>query len=445
MSSHAEVHAIVTTMKPSAGHCASGAAGPSSGEAEAEGASATSGSGRGKSGTTEEGATSPRGGKLSTDKVMRSALRVLKLRLDRVGRKLSELDFDNRALTGRVQFFRSENGKLHQALEKERAKARNSPDRLSAGSPAGTSQGGACAQGGATSGSPTNASFSAAALLDGERGPPSGANVNAVSSTGIEQGPWPLSPSGPGRSCLLADMMTPSTSSASLDAILSPRRQLRNLQQEPQEQLAVIALASTAATPISPPRLALPPPIPPALPVFTFGQPQRSNTSFQDVSEDPIFLFTDLFEDTSDESVNNNNLGISRQGPGLVSSSVTVQNAASTDTVPSTSTAAKRFSSNTTVASDVASTSRDQQLDQQETQDQHDQQDQRDLQEQHDRKEQLDQQEPHDQQQPLQDQQVSSTTSDPNSESKGTRSRSPLHDEPDLYEPKYSMSSSSLD
>ncbi|XP_075553913.1 uncharacterized protein LOC142586913 [Dermacentor variabilis] len=238
-------------------------------------------------------------------------------------------------------------------------------------------------------------------------------------------------------------MMTPSTSSASLDAILSHRRQLRRLPQEPQEQHAVIALASTAATPISPPRLALPPPIPSTLPVFTFGQTQRSNTSFQDVSEDPIFLFTDLFEDTSDESVNNN-LRISRQGPGLVSSSVTVQNAASTDTVPSMSIAAKPFSSNTTVASDVASTSRDQQLDQPEKQDRHDRQDQHDLREQHDRKEQPDQREPNDQQ-PLQHQQVSSTTSDPNSESKGTRSRSPLPDEPDLYEPKYSMSSSSLD
>ncbi|XP_065284385.1 uncharacterized protein [Dermacentor albipictus] len=433
-------------MKTSAGRRASGAAGPTSGEAEAEGASATSGSGSGKSGTTEA-ATSPREGKPASDKVIKSALRVLKLRLDRVGRKLSELDFDNRALMGRVQFFRSENCKLHQALEKERIKARNSPDRT-AGGPAGTSYGGACAQGGATSGSPANASSSAAALLDGERGSPTGANVTAISSTGIEQEPWPLSPSTPGRSSLLTEMMTPSTSSASLDAILSHRRQLRRLPQEPQEQHAVIALASTATTPISTPRLALPPPIPSTLPVFTFGQTQRSNTSFQDVSEDPIFLFTDLFEDTSDESVNNN-LGISRQvrfraGPGLVSSSVTVQNAASTDTVPSTSIAAKPFSSNTTVASDVASTSRDQQLDQPEKQDPHDRQDQHDLREPHDRKEQPDQREPNDQQ-PLQDQQVSSTTSDPNSESKGTRSRSPLPDEPDLYEPKYSMSSSSLD
>ncbi|XP_050037276.2 uncharacterized protein [Dermacentor andersoni] len=428
-------------MKTSAGRRASGAAGPTSGEAEAEGASATSGSGSGKSGTAK-GATGPRGGKPPSDKVIKSALRVLKLRLDRVGRKLSELDFDNRALMGRVQFFRSENCKLHQALEKERTKARNSPDRT-AGGPAGTSFGGACAQGGATSGSPTNASSSAAALLDGERVSPTGANVTAISSTVIEQEPWPLSPSTPGRSSLLTDMMTPSTSSASLDAILSHRRQLRRLPQEPQEQHAVIALASTAATPISPPRLALPPPIPSTLPVFTFGQTQRSNTSFQDVSEDPIFLFTDLFEDTSDESVNNN-LGISRQGPGLVSSSVTVQNAASTDTVPSTSIAAKPFSSNTTVASDVASTSRDQQLDQPEKQDRQDRQDQHDPREQHDRKEQPDQREPNDQQQ-LQDQQVSSTTSDPNSESKGTRSRSPLPDEPDLYEPKYSMSSSSLD
>ncbi|KAH7972531.1 hypothetical protein HPB52_013210 [Rhipicephalus sanguineus] len=161
------------------------------------------------------------------------------------------------------------------------------------------------------------------------------------------------------------------------------------------------------------------------MPVFTFGQPQRSNTSFPDASEDPLFLFTDLFEDTSDESVNNN-LSITRQ--------------VSTETVPSTSTAARAFSSNTTVASDVASTSRDQQLlCQPDKQDHRDAQDKPDLQDQLDRH-----QDQHDQA-PLQDQHVSSTSSDPNSELKVTRSRSPLNDGPDVYEPKYSRSSSSLD
>ncbi|XP_037499760.1 uncharacterized protein LOC119373772 [Rhipicephalus sanguineus] len=174
------------------------------------------------------------------------------------------------------------------------------------------------------------------------------------------------------------------------------------------------------------------------MPVFTFGQPQRSNTSFPDASEDPLFLFTDLFEDTSDESVNNN-LSITRQGPSLVSSQHTVQNV-STETVPSTSTAARAFSSNTTVASDVASTSRDQQLlCQPDKQDHRDAQDKPDLQDQLDRH-----QDQHDQA-PLQDQHVSSTSSDPNSELKVTRSRSPLNDGPDVYEPKYSRSSSSLD
>ncbi|KAL1483442.1 hypothetical protein MTO96_033192 [Rhipicephalus appendiculatus] len=226
-------------------------------------------------------------------------------------------------------------------------------------------------------------------------------------------------------------MMTPSTSSASLDTIFGPRRQLRKMQQEQQEPHPVIALASTIAPPVPPPRLALPPPIPATLPLFTFGQPQPSNTSFQDGSEDPLFLFTDLFEDTSDESVNNN-LSITRQGPSLVSSQRTVQNA-STETVPSTSTAARAFSSNTTVASDVASTSKDQQLlDQPDKQDHRDRQDQPDRQDQHD-------------QAPLQCQQASSTSSDPNSEVKATRKRSPLHDAPDPYELKYSMSSSSLD
>ncbi|KAH7972621.1 hypothetical protein HPB52_014191 [Rhipicephalus sanguineus] len=241
----------------------------------------------------------PRGAKQPSDptKIMRSALRVLKLRLDRVGRKLSELDFDNRV------------------LENERIKVRNSPDRSSGAGPSS-------AHGGATSTSPTGASSSAGAILSGERGSPSGvANSNGICPTPVEREPWPLCPSAPGRSSLLADMMTPSTSSASLDAILGPRRQLRKMQQEQQEQHPVIALASTVSPPVPPPRLALPPPIPATMPVFTFGQPQRSNTSFPDASEDPLFLFTDLFEDTSDESVNNN-LSITRQGTRTSSTSL---------------------------------------------------------------------------------------------------------------------------
>lgn len=424
-------------MKPSfGGPRASGAAGPASGEADAEGASASSGRGKGK---RTEGTASPRGARQPSDKnkVMRSALRILKLRLDRVGRKLSELDFDNRALMGRVQFFLSENRKLHQALEKERVKVRNSPDRSSG---AGPSTSGTHA--GARPGSPTDASSSAGAVLAaGPQGSPSGiASASGLGTAVIEQhDTWQLCPSAPGRSNLLADMMTPSTSSASLDAILGPRRQLRRMQQEQQarpEQHPIIALASTIAPPMSPPRLALPPPITAPLPMFTFGQQHRSNMSFQDVSDDPLFLFTDLFEDSSDESVNNN-LNIAIQGQGLVSSQCTVQNA-STETVPSTGTVAKLFPSNTTVASDVVTTSTggQQPLHQPDSQDH--QQDQQD------RPEQLEFQDQHDQAQ-LQDQQVSSTTSEPNSEPKVARSRSPLHDEPDAYEPKYSRSSSSLD
>ncbi|KAH7982401.1 hypothetical protein HPB52_004365 [Rhipicephalus sanguineus] len=182
-----------------------GAAGTTTGEAEAEGASASSGRGNSK---TAEGAKQPS----DPTKIMRSALRVLKLHLDRVGRKLSELDLDNHALMGRVQFFRSENCKLHQALEKERIKVRNSPDRSSGAGPSS-------AQGGATSSSPTGASSSAVAILSGERGSPSGiANSNSIRPTPVEQEPWPLCPSAPGRSSLLADMMTPSTSSRRLAA-----------------------------------------------------------------------------------------------------------------------------------------------------------------------------------------------------------------------------------
>lgn len=425
-------------MKPSfVGPRASGAAGPASGEADAEGASASSGRGKGK---RTEGTTTPRGARQPSDnKVMRSALRILKLRLDRVGRKLSELDFDNRALMGRVQFFLSENRKLHQALEKERVKLRNSPDRNSGAGPSTSGTHGV-----ARPGSPTDASPSAGAVLAaGPQGSPSGiASASGLGPTVIEQDTWQLCPSAPGRSNLLADMMTPSTSSASLDAILGPRRQLRRMQQEQQarpEQHPIIALASTISPPMSPPRLALPPPVTAPLPMFTFGQQHRSNMSFQDVSDDPLFLFTDLFEDSSDESVNNN-LNIAIQGPGLVSSQCTVQNA-STETVPSTGTVAKLFPSNTTVASDVVTTSTggQQPLDQPDNQDH-----QQDQQDQHDRQEQLEFQDQHEQAQ-LQDQQVSSTTSDPTSETKVARSRSPLHDEPDAYEPKYSRSSSSLD
>ncbi|KAL1483441.1 hypothetical protein MTO96_033191 [Rhipicephalus appendiculatus] len=171
----AEVDSGIAAMKPSsAGSRASGAAGTSTGEAEAEGASASSGRGKSK---TSEGAKQPS----DPTKIMRSALRVLKLRLDRVGRKLSELDFDNRALMGRVQFFRSENCKLHQALEKERVKVRNSPDRSSGAGPSS-------AQGGATCASPTGASTSAGAILSGGRGSPSGvAKANGIGPTTIEQ------------------------------------------------------------------------------------------------------------------------------------------------------------------------------------------------------------------------------------------------------------------
>lgn len=360
-------------------------------------------------GISAGGRSSRGGGRPVCDsaRVMRAALRALRLRLDKVGRRMSELDFDNRALMGRVSFFRSENSKLHQALEKERAKLRTLLDRAAGG----------------PSSPPTDAASAAAAILAG--GSSAASMPSAPSSAIIEQGPWPLVPSTPGRSSLLADM-TPSTSSASLDTILGVRRlQPRKQQEAPppplppptpqrlpspqQPQQTVVALASTPASPPMPP---LQPPVLPAIPLSFFGQARRSTTSFQDGSEDPLFLFTDLFDDSSDESVTRN-LAVSRQAP-------------STDTVPSTSTAPKMFSSNTTVASEVA-TSKD-----------HPQE----------------QPQPQPQPQPAQEPEPEPGSSTPPNPSDCKRIKlrtSTPQDEykppeiSDVYEPKYSMSSSSLD
>ncbi|XP_077521634.1 uncharacterized protein LOC144132827 [Amblyomma americanum] len=391
---------------------------PASGEAEgATGGEGTSDKGTSTEATGGAGARSSRaGGRPASDsaRVMRTAMRALRLRLDKVGRRMSELDFDNRALMGRVTFFRSENSKLHLALEKERAKLRTLLDRAA----------------GAPSSPPPEASAAAAALAVG--GSSAASVPSAPSSAVIEQGPWPLVPSIPGRSGLLSDMMTPSTSSASLDTILSVRRlsprkpqealppplpppTSQPLQSPQQQQQTVVALASATVSPPVPP---LRPPAVPTLPLAFFGQGHRSTTSFQDGSEEPIILFTDLFDDSSDESANRN-LAASRQAP-------------STDTVPSTSTAPKLFSSNTTVASEVAT-----------TKDQLQEQSQAQLEP---------QVEPQHQPQPEQEPEQGSSTPPNPSDCKRIKLRTPTPQEEykppeisDVYEPKYSMSSSSLD
>ncbi|XP_064485762.1 uncharacterized protein LOC135398272 isoform X2 [Ornithodoros turicata] len=153
-------------------------------------------------------------------KVMRSAIRALRIRLDRVGRKMTTLNDENQMLSNRLTSLRMENAKLHQALEKERTRLKN--------------------------------------IVDGAPGTP--ANSDAVADIWL--------PSG-GRASSLADGVTPSTSSASLDAILSTRR----------------FLPSTSSP----------------LPQVTTP---RSATSFQDPLEDHLLLCTDLFDDgTSEDSL----------------------------------------------------------------------------------------------------------------------------------------------
>ncbi|KAK8764157.1 hypothetical protein V5799_033237 [Amblyomma americanum] len=113
---------------------------------------------------------------------------------------------------------------------------------------------------------------------------------------------------------------------------------------------------------------------------------------------------------------------------------VLILSAPSTDTVPSTSTAPKLFSSNTTVASEVATT-KDQ------------------LQEQEQSQAQLEPQvEPQHQPQPEQEPEQGSSTPPNPSDCKRIKLRTPTPQEEykppeisDVYEPKYSMSSSSLD
>ncbi|CAN8031934.1 unnamed protein product [Ixodes persulcatus] len=257
------------------------------------------------------------GGRPDTSKVMRSAVRALRFRLDRVGRRLSALNEENQTLFSRLAFLRCENAKLHQArmsdlyhdcaLDKERSKLKSVID--------GTSTPTAAVSPMLSTPTPTSL-FSAGS---------SSAAATAVAAA--EQDPWTLPSATPGRPRLLADAMSPSTSSASLDAILSPRRLL-------------------PATPGFPP----PSQQVAGLPLSFFGNMQgpRSATSFQDVSEDPLFLCADLFEDnTSDDSMTTNVAGSLKAG--------------STDVAASTSTAAKAFSSTSTVASDVAAAPKDQQ------------------------------------------------------------------------------------
>ncbi|CAN8009534.1 unnamed protein product [Ixodes pacificus] len=270
------------------------------------------------------------GGRPDTSKVMRSAVRALRFRLDRVGRRLSALNEENQTLFSRLAFLRCENVKLHQArtsdlncdceatcadetalhdhaLDKERSKLKSVID--------GTSTPTAAV-------SPMLSTPTATSLFSAGS---SSAPATAVAAA--EQDPWTLPSATPGRPRLLADAMSPSTSSASLDAILSPRRLL-------------------TATPGSPP----PSQQVAGLPLSFFGNMRepRSATSFQDVSEDPLFLCADLFEDnTSDDSMTTNVAGSLKVG--------------STDAAASTSTAAKGFSSTSTVASDVTAGPKDQQ------------------------------------------------------------------------------------
>lgn len=209
------------------------------------------------------------GGRPDTSKVMRSAVRALRFRLDRVGRRLSALNEENQTLFSRLAFLRCENAKLHQALDKERSKLKSVID--------GTSTPTAAVSPMLSTPTPTSL-FSAGS---------SSAAATAVAAA--EQDPWTLPSATPGRPRLLADAMSPSTSSASLDAILSPRRLL-------------------PATPGFPP----PSQQVAGLPLSFFGNMQgpRSATSFQDVSEDPLFLCADLFEDnTSDDSMTTNVAG----------------------------------------------------------------------------------------------------------------------------------------
>ncbi|XP_077537554.1 uncharacterized protein LOC144149785 [Haemaphysalis longicornis] len=156
-----------------------------------------------------------------------------------------------------------------------------------------------------------------------------GANA---SSTLTEQETWSLPTAHPGRSRLLVDVMTPSTSSASLEAILVPWRRLSS----PPPLLPLSPQQPTVAmmSPPPPPPLPLAPSATPSAPVLCLRRGARSTASLQDASDGPFFAFTDIFEDGSTEE------SISVNAPGS-------RNAASSETVPLLSTAVKQASSDT--------------------------------------------------------------------------------------------------
>ncbi|XP_077536125.1 uncharacterized protein LOC144148459 [Haemaphysalis longicornis] len=265
-------------------------------------------------------------------RVMRMAIRALRLRLDRASRRITELSYDNQTLSSRLTFLRSENAKLHQALDKERVKLRTAANASTAGTGADAGVSGPGTAPGAveSGGSPTSTS----AARSGSTMAASQPGANA-SSTLTEQETWPLPTAHPGRSSLLVDVMTPSTSSASLEAILIPWRRLSSppplLPLSPQQPTVAVM------SPPPPPPLPLAPSATPSAPVLCLGRGARSTASFQDVSEGPFFAFTDIFEDGSTED------SISVNPPGS-------RNAASSETVPLLSTAVKQASSDTTVA-----------------------------------------------------------------------------------------------
>ncbi|CAN8000492.1 unnamed protein product [Ixodes hexagonus] len=233
------------------------------------------------------------GAKPDTSKVMRSAVRALRFRLDRVGRRLSALNDENQTLFSRLAFLRCENTKLHQArsaLDKERNKLKSVIDGTS--TPTATAS--------PVPSTPTPTSFFS----------PGAPSASATVAGTADRDPWSLPSTTPGRPRLLADAMSPSTSSASLDAIMNPRRLL-------------------PATPGSPPSSHLMTGLP--LSFFSNVRGPRSATSFQDASDDPLFLCAELFEDgTSDDSMTTNVAGSLRAHCA----------AGSTDAVPSTSTVA---------------------------------------------------------------------------------------------------------
>ncbi|XP_077536789.1 uncharacterized protein LOC144149124 [Haemaphysalis longicornis] len=276
-------------------------------------------------------------------RVMRTAIRGLRLRLDTVGRRVTDLNYDNQTLTNRLKFLRCENARLHQALDKERAKLRAFLVDSSAAAAGADTNGPGGADGVvASGGSPEDASLlPTAALLPAVRSGPltAASTADANTSTSVEQEAWPRPTAQRGRSSLLADAMNTSTSSASLDALLPHRRRL-----SPPPPLLPLSPQQSSPVPVSVPPPPPPPPLPPprsatpSAPVLGLNRGTQSTASIQDASAGPFFfMFTDIFEDGSSEESTSANAARD-------------ENAASSETMPSTSAAVKQVSSDTAVA-----------------------------------------------------------------------------------------------